>query len=104
MTFGDERTTKFTRDIYAQRVATSGKLLGANFAVSNAEDMQQWSALAYASGDSSYLVAWSDWRTLMKSANDVYGQHVAVNGALLETKSTENFVISVPGIVNPVKP
>jgi len=104
ITFGDERTKKFTRDIYAQRVDTSGKLQGGNFPVSNAADTQQWSALAYSSGDTSYLVAWSDSRTHMKSQNDIFGQYVDVDGALLETKSTENFVVSVPGIVNPAKP
>ena len=72
--------------------------------MSNAAGTQQWSAVAHSSGDTSYLVAWSDSRTHMKSLNDIFGQHVAVNGALLETKSTENFVVSVSGIVNPVKP
>ena len=104
VTFGDERTSKFTRDVYAQRVDTSGKLQGGNFPVSNAAGTQQWSALAYSSGDTSYLVAWSDSRTHMKTLNDIFGQHVAANGALLKTKSTENFVVSVPGIANPVKP
>ncbi|MEJ2258533.1 MAG: hypothetical protein P8X98_16380 [Woeseiaceae bacterium] len=104
VTFGDERTGNFTRDIYAQRVDTSGKLQGGNFPVSDATGTQQWSASAYSSEDTSYLVVWSDSRTHMKSLNDIFGQHVAVNGALLETKSTENFVVSVPGIVNPAKP
>ena len=104
VTFGDERTSKFTRDVYAQRVDTSGKLQGGNFPVSNAAGTQQWSALAYSSGNTSYLVAWSDSRTHMKTLNDIFGQHVAANGALLKTKSTENFVVSVPGIANPVKP
>lgn len=40
----------------------------------------------------------------MKTQNDIFGQHVDVDGALLKTKTTENFVVSVPGIVNPVKP
>ena len=104
VTFVDDRTTKFKGDVYAQRVDTSGKLQGGNFPVSNAADTQQWSALAYASGDTSYLVAWMDSRTHMKTQNDIFGQHVDVDGALLKTKSTENFVVSVPGIVNPVKP
>lgn len=104
VTFGDERTNKFKRDVYAQRVDMSGKLQGSNFPVSNAADVQQWSSLAYSDSDASYLVAWSDSRTHMKTLNDIYGQHVGVDGALLKTTSTENFAVSVPGIVNPVSP
>ncbi len=103
--FDDTRNMPTTKlDIYGQRVSPSGQLKGNNFPISNHSADQSWNSVAYAAKDSSYLVVWQDWRNLNTTSTDIYGQHVAIDGTLLQTASNVNFLISVPKVSGQLKP
>ena len=70
-------------DIYAQRIARDGMLLGNNFPVSTAPGAQTSPAVAYTDRDNQYLVAWVDGRDAAASQDDIYGQRVSGDGARL---------------------
>jgi len=64
-------------DIFAQRVATDGSLLGGNFVITSAVGDQRFPAVASKSGES--LVVWLDHGT------NIYAQRVASDGSLVGT-------------------
>src|SRR5262249_29998572 len=81
-------------DIYGQRVAANGELIGSNFPVSVAPEIQRAPAVTYNAGDNQYLVVWEDLRDRLRSGSDIYGQIVSNAGELLG----DNFPISTaPG-------
>jgi hypothetical protein len=105
VTFDDTRNLSTTGgDVYAQRVSAAAGLQGNNFAVTDRKMAQSWNSVAHAGKDSSYLVVWQDWRNMNTTGLDIYGQHLAIDGVLLETKSDENFLISVPAVSGKLKP
>lgn len=105
VTFDDTRNLSTTGgDIYAQRVSVSGALLGGNFAISLQKDAKSRSSVAHAGPDASYLVIWEDWRNISSTGTDIYGQHVAIDGSLIETTSNVNFLLSVPAVSGQLKP
>jgi hypothetical protein len=71
-------------DIYAQRVAASGEMLGSNFAVSTATNWQMNPTAAWNATLHEYLVAWADNRndTSGGYTPDLYGQRVEADGSL----------------------
>lgn len=105
VSFDDTRNLSTTGgDIYAQRVSAAGGLQGNNFAVSDHKTIQSWSSVAHASKDLSYLVVWQDWRNKNTTGTDIYGQHLAIDGTLVQTASNKNFLISVPAVSGKLKP
>lgn len=105
VTFTDTRNKSIEgNNIYAQGVGFDGKLQGNNFPICNNKFDQNLSSIAFATRDDSYLVVWGDLRNMSTSGADIYGQHLSYKGALLQTLSHENFVISVPKITGQLKP
>jgi len=72
-------------DIYGQRVSPSGNLIGDNFSISTATDVQVFPAIAW--DGANYLVVWQDRRN---GTEDIYGQRVSPSGNLIG----DNFSIS----------
>jgi hypothetical protein len=69
-------------DIYGQRVASSGTLLGNNFLVSPMQKSQMTTSIAY---EGNYLVAWSEESITNSLDNDIYGRRVSKDGILLDS-------------------
>jgi hypothetical protein len=67
------------RDIYGQRVSSDGSRIGSNFRINGLPgvDHSDQPALAWNSGESQYLVAWSDARNSLTRGYDIYGVRVA---------------------------
>jgi hypothetical protein len=82
----DNRTNSVTStDIYGQRVAHDGTLVGANFAIANQADAQNLPAVSYSPVGTKFLVAWEDERNALTSLTDIYAQLVAADGSLVGT-------------------
>ncbi len=80
----DSRTSAWTSsDIYGQRIAGDGTLLGANFVIADDPAAQNQPDVAYSPFGRQYLVAWDDEREIGTTGVDVYAQWVAGTGALL---------------------
>ncbi len=71
----------FNNDIWGQFVSKEGTLIDTNFPICTA-DSGQWE-IDIAFGDSNYLIVWSDHRD--KFSNDIYGQLILPDGALIDT-------------------
>jgi len=69
-------------DIYGQRVAANGDLVGTNRRLSgkSASSQEKNPAVAYNSTRNQYLVVWEDFRNQATREWDIYGQRVAANG------------------------
>lgn len=65
-------------DIWGQRVAPDGSLLGGSFAICSISGGQLWPDVAYNLDTNQYLVVWEDRRV----DADIYGQRVNANGTL----------------------
>jgi hypothetical protein len=78
------------KDIYGQRVAGNGSLLGVNFGISTNPDTQWKPDVAYSNADNEFKVVWYDDRNDLTNDWDIYGQFVASSGALVGS----NFAIS----------
>lgn len=79
----DSRTSSTTSiDVYGQRIAADGSLLGANFAIATQAEVQNRPAVSYSTAASMYLVAWDDERNSITSLADIYAQLVAADGSL----------------------
>jgi hypothetical protein len=70
------------RDIYGQRVSSSGALLGSEIPISTASGGQYSPKVAYNGTSGEYLVVWGDARNGTTNY-DIYGQRVSSSGALL---------------------
>ena len=68
-------------DLYGRRVGASGALLGADFAITTAENGQLQPAVAWNATANEYLVVWRDNRS--GPFSDIYGRWVGASGALL---------------------
>lgn len=100
----DNRNAATWADIYGQFVNSAGQLIprdgmsgGDNFVISDAADNQNAPSVAYDGEDKRFLVVWHDWRywNISPYGTDVYGQLVnAADGALLNTASSVNFLIT----------
>ncbi|MFQ5855780.1 MAG: hypothetical protein ACE5LU_09085 [Anaerolineae bacterium] len=91
----DSRTSATTSsDIFGQRVAGDGSLLGANFAISDNPEAQNQPDVAYSPATQRYLVAWDDERGADLTDVDVYAQLVTGTGAPDGT----NIVVSTAAI------
>lgn len=79
-------------DVYGQRVAADGTLLGANFRISGpqATSNEGSPALVYNPALDHYLVVWTDRRSFALRGMDIYGQQVSSAGMRAGT----NFRIS----------
>jgi uncharacterized repeat protein (TIGR01451 family) len=75
-------------DIYGQRVGEDGTMLGTNFAIAAAANIQTNPDVAWNAAMNEYLVVWEDSRS--GTGSDIYGQRVGRNGILLGS----NFVIA----------
>jgi hypothetical protein len=93
--WGDDRGLSLNgRDIYGQRIADNGVLLGSNFLISGGGRDQSQAVVVYNPNDNEYLVVWTDRRGYEDSGLDIWGQRVSAGGELLG----DNFVISgTPG-------
>ena len=89
MVWADNRTPADGTDIYGQIVSSNGTLMGSNFAISTAKNIQDMSRVAFDPIKGQYLVVWSDDRT-KADGYDIYGQKIAPTGKLLGA----NFIIS----------
>lgn len=79
----DSRTSSTTStDIYGQRIAADGALVGANIAIATEAHAQNRPAVSYSTAASMYLVAWDDERNSATSLADIYAQLVDADGAL----------------------
>ncbi|MBI5665892.1 MAG: hypothetical protein HZC49_12530 [Nitrospirae bacterium] len=89
-----------TIDIYGQIVNAAGTMSGGNFIISDADSNQWVPAAAYDNVNGRFLVSWYDFRNPCAdpfapcSNSDIYGQFVSSDGALLNTASSDNFVVS----------
>ena len=83
--FRDDRNmgTPTGRDIYGQRMAADGRLLGDNFPVSTAPGAQNFPSVAYNGTDNEYLVVWWEDRNAATSGDDIYGQRLSSTGVPL---------------------
>lgn len=70
-----------TADVFAQRLSTSGQLLGGNISVSLAPQSQFTPAVVYNDFSGLFFVTWAD-RRLGSGAVDIYGRFVTNDGAL----------------------
>jgi hypothetical protein len=70
-----------SRDIYAQRVSTSGKLVGPWFAVSTGSGDRAQPAIAYSATDDEYLVVWM--QEVSSDENEIWGRIIAWNGSYM---------------------
>jgi hypothetical protein len=78
------------QDVYGQRIAGNGDLVGAAIPISTAVEDQIAPRVDYGYEENQYLVVWQDRRNGLDNGWDIYGQRVAAAGALLGG----NFVIS----------
>ncbi len=92
------------KNIYAQAVDFSGNIQGKIFAISNDNSDQEYNSVAFAVRDTSYLIVWTDWRNQKTTDLDTYGQHISYKGMMLQTKSNENFMVSVNRVTGLLKP
>lgn len=69
------------RDIYAQRVSTSGKLVGPWFAVSAGTGDRVQPAVAYSATDDEYLVVWM--KEVSSDVYEIWGRIVAWDGSYM---------------------
>jgi hypothetical protein len=69
--------------LYAQRVSSSGALLGSNFIVSSSEIAMKTPSIVFNAVDNQYLVVWEKWRP---SSEDIYAQRVSRTGTLVGTE------------------
>jgi RHS repeat-associated protein len=79
---GDTRYNDFRADVYAQRVADTGGLVGGNYAVDSGDFDQARARVAYDVVSQFYLVVWQDqreggWRT--------YGRRLTTSGSPEDT-------------------
>lgn len=81
--WSDEGNVGSGTDIAAQRVADNGTLLGGEIAVSTAPDIQLQPDVVVRTGSPEYLVVWPDYRDMVTSDVDIWGQVIGANGALL---------------------
>jgi uncharacterized protein YlbG (UPF0298 family) len=89
--WSDQRAIRSTgSDVYGQRVAADGTLVGSDIAISTALRPQLYPRVAYNPDADEYLVVWQDSRTSAATSSDILGQRVAGDGSLLGT----NIVIS----------
>jgi uncharacterized repeat protein (TIGR01451 family) len=86
----DNRNAATGWDIYGQRLASDGELLGIDLAISDAQGAQWSPDVAYSSFDNDYLVVWEDNRNSTSTAFDIYGQRVTRDGEM----QGDNFPIS----------
>jgi hypothetical protein len=72
-------------DIYAQRVAADGKLMGFNRRISGAAGTgyDEAPAVAWNQATNQYLVVWQDARNFAARGSDIYAQRVAADGKLV---------------------
>lgn len=78
-------------DVYGQRLAADGALLGANFPVCTHPLPQEWPVVTLDGAGTAALVAWEDWRT---GDRDLYGRQLALDGTPL---ADEFAVAAAPG-------
>lgn len=87
----DSRTSSTTgSDIYGQRIAGDGSVVGSNIVISNNAEAQNQPDVAYSTASQRYLVAWDDERATDLTAVDVYAQLVTNAG----TADGANFALS----------
>jgi hypothetical protein len=79
----DRNSTSTGVDIYGQRVAADGSMMGGEFVISGAVNDQQSPAAAFDAVANSFLVVWQDHRTANSSGYDIYCQLVGTGGELL---------------------
>ncbi len=77
-------------DIYAQRIASDGSLVGSQIAISTWQYDQVLPRLAYNAHANEFLVVWEDHHWAWGEARGIYGQRVRANGTL----AGANFAIS----------
>ena len=70
-----------TWQIFAQRLSGTGSLIGGNLAVTGGAGDKASPAIVYNRQAAEYMVVWQDLRN--GTDNDIYGQRMAPNGALL---------------------
>jgi hypothetical protein len=78
----DSRNTSSESDIYGQIMSSSGVLVGWNFAISTAKNVQDMARVAFDPIKGQYLVVWSDGRTTT-DGYDIYGQKVGPSATLI---------------------
>jgi hypothetical protein len=76
----NQSTTGF--DIYGQIVKSNGTLVGSNFAITTAKNVQDMSRVAFDPIKGQYLVVWSDDRNESTTGFDIYAQKVGLSGTL----------------------
>ncbi len=79
----DERNPDNRMDIFAQRLAGNGTLLGGEIEVAIAPNHQSNPDIVVRSGSPEYLVVWSDYRNVDTSSLDIWGQPIGADGAVL---------------------
>ena len=85
--WSDRRSSGAT-DIYGQRVASDGTLIGMEISICTASGDQWNPAVAFGSTRGEYLVVWEDWRD-NPAQPTLYAQRVAADGSLVG----DNFTI-----------
>ena len=81
--WSDQRDIRTTgSDVYAQRLAAGGTLVGSDIAVSTALRPQLYPRVAYSPDADEFLVVWQDSRTSNTTSSDIFGQRVAGDGSL----------------------
>ena len=82
-------STHFEFDIYGQRIAHNGSLVGDQIAISTWEYDQIKPRLAFNSAANEFLVVWEDHHWGWGNALDIYGQRVKADGTLAAKKRKE---------------
>jgi uncharacterized repeat protein (TIGR01451 family) len=77
-------------DIFGRRISDNCTQLDSDFSISRVPGLQKHPAVAYNSIDNQYLAVWWDDRNWQITDEDVYGQIVSHDGALLN----DNFPVS----------
>jgi hypothetical protein len=80
--WNDLRNSSTGSDIYGQLLNSSGTLIGPNFVISSAKNVQDMSRVAYDPIKQQFLMVWSDGRTTA-DGYDIYGQKLGPSGTLI---------------------
>ncbi|MFQ5594669.1 MAG: hypothetical protein ACE5HA_11035 [Anaerolineae bacterium] len=84
--WSDQRNIRTTgSDVYAQRLAADGTLVGSDIAISTALRPQLYPRVAHSPDADEFLVVWQDSRTSSTTSSDIFGQRVAGDGSLAGT-------------------
>jgi len=83
-------------DIYGRWLASTGHLLGDDFAIASAAGPQTGTLMAYNRGTGEFLVVWTDRRSESETESDIYGQRLrlASGAKVMESSKVVETVIS----------